>query len=186
MPLRVSKPSFRSAGLAAAAWALAVIASAGFAPPASAFCSMATPNVFFFEFAPGEHEVPPALVRAFVAHLFPDLAGGDRYVDSYTILASGDLAEGPEWDDATPAAQAADHLLGEKRAAAIEAMIRKDAGPSVRSEVFRVFVRPNRQVLTASDMAANPALTPRVRAGVRADVRDRPVEREKGEPVPLC
>ncbi len=168
---------------AAAALLLAACAPAVLAPPASAMCANVKRSVYFVEFAPGSDALPPNLADAFGAHLAPDLGTG-RYVDSYTILASGDLAEGAEWDSAPPEARASDHRLGERRAAALKAMIR--AQDSTRDDMIQVTIRDNRQVFTDEELAANPALNPNVRAGIMAQIRDVPPNRKKGEPVPLC
>jgi len=175
----------RGAARAAAALVLAACTSAVLAPPASALCANVKRSVFFVEFGEGSDSLPPNLAAAFGAHLAPDLATG-RYVDSYTILASGDLAEGADWDRASPETRAADRRLGERRAAALEAMIRAVGGPSLRPDMFRITIRDNRQVFTPDELAANPDLNPRVRAGIMAEIRDRAPERKKGEPVPLC
>ncbi|HEY5721828.1 MAG TPA: hypothetical protein VIT45_05850 [Allosphingosinicella sp.] len=167
----------------AAALLLAAGASAVLAPPASAFCANVKRSVYFVEFAPGSDALPPNLAAAFSAHLAPDLGTG-RYVDSYTILASGDLAEGAEWDSAPSEARASDRRLGERRGAALEAMIRARDLP--RDDMIQVTIRDNRQVFSADELAANPALNPNVRAGIMAQIRDVPPKRKKGEPVPLC
>lgn len=174
-----------AAARVAALLLLAGGASSVMAPPASAFCMSAKRSVFFVEFAQGSDSLPAELRSAFAAHLAPDLGVG-RYVDSYTILASGDLAEGAEWDGAPAEARAADRLLGERRAAALEAMIRAETGTPLSGDRIRVTIRDNRQVFTDEELAANPALNPRLRAGIMADIRDVPPKRKKGEPVPVC
>lgn len=182
---RITSSLGRRAIRAAAALALAGCSAAIVAPPASAMCSNATRTVHFVEFAEGSDALPPNLKAAFDARLAPDLGTG-RYVDSYTILASGDLAEGAEWDGAAAEARAADRRLGERRAAALEAMVREGSSTPLDADRVRVTVRENRQVFSDEQLAADPALNQRIRAGIMAEIRDRTPRRKKGEPVPVC
>ena len=165
--------------------AAAVFAGLGAQPsPAMAYCSSSERSVFFVEFEQGSAALPAGVRGRLAARLLPSLSGG-RYVDSYFILASGDIAEGSDWEAAPDSARAADRKLGEARSASIRAMLKAQPKP-LRTRSIEVKVRDNRQVFSDQELQANPALNPRIRAGIVADVRTRAPKRRKGEPVPLC
>jgi hypothetical protein len=106
-------------------------------------------------------------------------------VSSYIVLASGDIAEGADWDKAQETARAADRQLGEARSASIRAMLAALPG-ALRSSHVQATVRQNRQAFSAEEMRANPLLNARVRAGIAADIRMRAPKRKSKKPVPVC
>lgn len=162
--------------------ALFCFAAGAYSPRAEA-CMNSERAAAFFEFPNGSAVLPEGAAEAFRLDLRSRLADG-RYVDSYQILASGDLAEGAEWAQAPAEARLADRRLGEARAEAIRALI--GAGPpELRSTAITVTIRENRQVFTPDQIKGDPRLNERLRAGVAADIRER-MELPKGSPVPVC
>lgn len=153
------------------------------AVPAAA-CISSERSVFYVEFDDGSAALPGATAERFRAHLLPSISG-QKYVDSYFILASGDVAEGAAWNAAPARTRAADVRLGWVRYGAIRAMLESQPRP-LRSKSISVKIRDNRQVLTEAEMRANPRLTLRTRAAIVADIRIRAPKPRKGEPVPTC
>ena len=151
--------------------------------PAKA-CATSERSVFFVEFDDGSAALPASVGERLSAQLLPSISG-QKYVDSYFILASGDVAEGAAWNEAPQSARAADVRLGWVRYAAIRAMLKSQQRP-LRSKTIGVKIRDNRQVLTEAEMQANPRLNPRVRAAIVADIRIRAPKPRKGRPVPTC
>ncbi|HEX8215534.1 MAG TPA: hypothetical protein VF582_08705, partial [Allosphingosinicella sp.] len=90
----------RSAGIPLALAAL-LFASAD---SAQAMCSSSERRVFFVEFDDGSAKPDETLPERLSALLLPSTAGG-RYVSSYTVLASGDIGEGANWDNASESAR---------------------------------------------------------------------------------
>lgn len=171
------------------AWpALAMALYAGLGGYASAstalLCSTSERSVFFVEFAEGSATLTTEVHGRFFSHIFPRLAGG-RYVDSLYVLASGDIAEGDDWDKASAQARLADQALAQERIEAIRAMI-SGAGSELGSAPIEVKARENKQVLSAEEMAANPDITQQVRAGIAATIRERTPAAPAGQPVPVC
>jgi hypothetical protein len=170
----------RSAGI------LFVLAALLFASanPAQAMCSSSERRVFFVEFDDGSAKPDETLPERLSALLLPSTAGG-RYVSSYTVLASGDIGEGADWDRAPESARAADRRLGETRSASIKAML-ATLPEALRSGLVQVTVRQNRQIFSEEELRANRSLNARVRAGIVADIRVRPPKRKSKKPVPVC
>lgn len=154
------------------------------ADPAQALCASSERRVFFVEFDAGSTKLDEALSGRLSSFLLPSVTGG-RYVTSYIVLASGDIAEGADWDKAQETARAADRRLGEARSASIKAML---AGlpETLRSGHVQATVRQNRQVFSEEEVRANPSLNARVRAGIVADIRMRAPKRKSKKPVPVC
>jgi hypothetical protein len=147
-------------------------------------CSSSERVVSYAEFAPGG--VQPA--GDFAARLRARMGGAVRpgnRVDSYHILASGDVAEGADWNAASAEGKQADTRLGEARVAALRGLI-ESLPPELRSPHVSVHVREGRQLFTSAQTAQNPALTEALRGAIVADIRpDLPPPRP-GEPVPVC
>lgn len=177
--------SLRKLAWPALALALCASGPAGASSASAAMlCSTAERSVFFVEFAEGSATLTTEVQGRFFSHIFPQLAGG-RYVDSLYVLASGDIAEGADWDKASAEARAADHGLAQKRIEAIRAMI-LSSGQEIGSAPIEVKARENKQVLSAEEMAANPDITAQVRAGIAATIRDRAPAAPAGQPMPVC
>jgi hypothetical protein len=164
--------------------ALLLLGLGGYGSPAAAYCATSDRKVLFVEFARGSAALANTVTERLNAQLLPEISQG-RYIASYYILASGDLAEGSVWESAGTAERLADRKLGEARSASIKAMLEAQPG-SLRSKTIEVKIRDNRQVLTEQELQANPLLNVRVRAGIVADVRMRAPKRRKGSPVPVC
>jgi len=151
--------------------------------PAAA-CASSERSVFYVEYDEGSAALPGSIAERLRAQLLPSLSG-QKYVASYYVLASGDVAEGAAWDSAPQAARAADHRLGEARSEALRSLLEAQPEP-LRTGTIEVKVRDNRQLLTEAELRANPRLSPRTRAAIVADIRIREPEQFKGRPVPLC
>jgi hypothetical protein len=152
--------------------------------PARALCVSSERRVFFVEFDEGSTKLDEALSGRLSSFLLPSIAGG-RYVTSYIVLASGDIAEGVDWDNAEEKARDQDRRLGEGRSASIRAMLAA-LPEALRSGHVQATVRQNRQVFSAAEIRANPSLNARVRAGIAADIRMRAPRRKSKKPVPVC
>jgi hypothetical protein len=164
------------------AWLLIATFCAAVAVPGTAWsCSSSERVVHYVEFAPGSWAVSDASFIQLLYRITRVRAG--RPVDSYRILASGDLAEGMEWQHAAPRARERDRRLGRARVNALRNYLRR-LPRSHRARVITHAVRANRQVFTADEQTANPALTDRLRAVVVADLRFPRLP--QGQPVPLC
>lgn len=151
--------------------------------PAAA-CVSSQRSVFFVEFEEGSAVLPEPLAERFRAQLLGSISG-QKYVASYGILASGDVAEGTPWNDASESVRAADLRLGQARAAILRAMLKRQPKP-LRSKAIEVTVRGNRQVFTEAQLRADPRLNHRIRGAIVADVRTRSPRPRKGQPVPTC
>lgn len=107
----------------------------------------------------------------------------DYVIVGYRIVGSGDIAEGEARATASTEARAADDELGRARVALMADAVRGRGAPEAQIDAI---LREGRQVFTAEQMAADPALTDQVRGGVflLSEVpRPEPVP---GEPVPVC
>jgi hypothetical protein len=140
--------------------------------------------VFFVEFDDGSAKLDSALSERLSAFLLPSITSG-RYVSSYIVLASGDIGEGADWDNAPESARAPDRRLGEARSTSIKAMLAA-LPEALRSGHVQATIRQNRQIFSEEEMRANPSLNPRVRAGIVADIRVRTPKRKSKKPVPVC
>lgn len=152
--------------------------------PARALCASSERRVFFVEFDDGSAKLDEALRDRLSAFLLPSTTGG-RYVSSYIVLASGDIGEGADWDNAPQSARAADRRLGDARSDSIRAMIAA-LPQALHSGHVQATVRENRQLFSEEALRANPSLNARVRAGIAADIRMRPAKRKSKKPVPTC
>lgn len=149
------------------------------AGPAHGFCGGATRLLMPIEFAPGSAALEPGLAaraEGFAAAHGPVGTG----IDSFAVTVMGDLGEGAEYDAASAEARAADKALAEARLAAIRAAL---AG---RKPITDVRLRETRQLFSAEDLAKNPMLNDRVRAGLFLSVMAPRPRVKKGQPVPVC
>jgi hypothetical protein len=163
--------------------ALAIVSLAIPAGPAAA-CSSSERVVSYAEFARGGAEPTGDFAARLLDRMIARVPAGMK-VDSYYILASGDVAEGAEWTAASPQTKAADTALGEARVAALRTLL--DAlPPALRSDHVSAHIRDGRQLFTSQQRAENPALTDALRAAVVADVRPDLPPPAPGEPVPVC
>ena len=161
-----------------------LLLGAGVQVSPAAACATSERSVFFVEFDDGISALEGATAERFRAQLLPFLTA-PKYVDSYYVLASGDVGEGADWNAASERARSDDLALGRARSVAIRAML--DAQPKqLRSKSIEVKIRDSRQVLTEAEMQANPRLNARVRAAIVADIRTRADRPRKGRPVPVC
>gem|GEM_PF-7091327 len=162
----------------------ALLLGAGVQVSPALACVSSERSVFYVEYDDGSAALPASVGERLREQLLPSISG-QKYVDSYFILASGDVAEGAPWDAANESARAADVRLGWVRYAAIRAML--ESQPRLlRSKTIKVKIRDNRQVLSEAEMQANPSLTLRTRAAIVADIRIRAPKPRKGRPVPTC
>lgn len=162
----------------------AVAAVTGWAVPARAVCSTATRVVHFVEYPEGGAALTPEIERRFADEISSHLREG-RVVESYYVLASGDIAEGAAWDAAAPDQRSADRRLGEARAASLRDMLARMVG-ALRSPRVEVKIRDNRQVFSAAELAADPRLNQRLRAGVAVTIRAPAPVVPEGQPAPVC
>ncbi|NIJ21770.1 hypothetical protein FHS95_003481 [Sphingomonas naasensis] len=149
------------------------------AGPAHGFCGGVTRLMMPIEFAPGSAALAPGLaarVQGFAQAHGPAAAD----IDSIAVTVMGDLGEGAEYDGASTEARAADKALAEARLAAIRAQL--DPGKPITDAKLR----ETRQIFTAEDVARNPMLNDRVRAGLFLSMMVPRGPVKKGEPVPLC
>jgi hypothetical protein len=153
------------------------------ASPAAA-CVSSERSVFFVEFEEGSAAVPGGFAERLAAQLLPSISG-QKYVASYSVVASGDVAEGAPWDAAPESARAADLKLGRARSVSLRTVLETQPRP-LRSKSIQVTVRGNRQVFSEAELQANPRLNPRIRGAVVADIRVRSAKPRKGRPVPTC
>lgn len=144
--------------------AIAGLACAAGPARGAALCS-GPPTVTYVDFAPGSAELPQRIAYNHVARLAPLVSPSSKIV-SYSILAMGDLAEGEEWEQASPAARKADQVLATARAQALRRMLRR-LPSRFRTGYVGTEVRENRQVFTPEQLFAEPGLNDRVRAVVR-------------------
>lgn len=153
----------------------ALLVAAG---PAQGACGGATQLLMPIEFDPGSAALEPLAprVRRFALAYGP--AGTD--IDSIAVTVMGDLGEGAEYDGASAEARAADKALAEARLAAIRA--RLDFGKPLTD----VNIRATRQIFGAEDVAANPMLNDRVRAGLFLSMMVPRGPAKPGQPVPTC
>jgi hypothetical protein len=161
-----------------------VAASLSFPAGRAAACSSSERVVSYAEFAPGAAE-PTGAFAAQLLERMTRVVGSGMRVASYRIVASGDVAEGVDWNAASPEMKQADTALGEARVARLRALI-DNLPPALRSGHVSTHVREGRQLFTSEQRSENPALTDGLRAGIVADIRpDLPAPRP-GEPVPVC
>ncbi len=113
---------------------------------------------------------------------WPWRTGKPLRIVGYTVIASGDIAEGDDFDRASADARASDRALGQARLAALETAILAD----VPTASIETVLRDNRQVYTEAARAVDPLLSDDVRAAVFVRLEPPPSIPVPGQPVPTC
>lgn len=178
-----SSPRRGTPGLRMNVLACLLLALAAQSSPAAACVSLER-SVFFVEFEVGSAILPGPVAERFRAQLLGSISG-QKYVAAYGIVASGDVAEGEPWNDASESVRAADLKLGQARAAFMRTMLKRQPKP-LRSKAIETRIRSNRQVFTEAQLRADPRLNQRIRGAIVTDIRTRSPKPRKGRPVPTC
>lgn len=165
-----------------AAFALAALAMAMLLPSATAHATCGGAHILLMpiEFAQGSSALAPGLAARVTGFASAHGAPGEA-IDSLAITVMGDLGEGAEHDAAAAEARAADKALAEARLAVIRAALAPLAKPVTDAKL-----RPTRQIFSTADVARNPMLNDRVRAGLFLSMMVPRGRVKPGEPVPVC
>lgn len=160
-----------------------LLGAGAYVSPAAA-CVPLERSVFFVEFDQGSAILPQPIAERFRAQLLGSISR-QKYVAAYGIVASGDVAEGTPWNEASESDRAADLRLGQARAEFLRAMLKRQP-KQLRSKAIETSIRGNRQVFTEAQLRANPRLNQRIRGAIVTDIRTRSPKPRKGQPVPTC